>query len=125
MKDWTTKREHYLHESVPTRLGELAANLARIRSFSNNDLNRDAVAHLIEESKFFIEWTAIDSGIDIAAELVELQVQLARWQLNWSNIWADNSQRTKVAQQAKVWSDHILEMSGLLSEPVTLWHQSS
>ncbi|MBD1943084.1 hypothetical protein H6F50_12045 [Coleofasciculus sp. FACHB-712] len=124
MKDWTAKRERYLRESVPTRLGELAANLARIRSFSNNDLNRDAVAHLIEESKFFIEWTAIDAGIDIAAELVELQVQLARWQLTWSNIWADDAQRTKVAQQAKVWSERTLEMSGLLSEPVTSASQS-
>jgi hypothetical protein len=119
MKDWTAKRERYLREAVPTRLGELAANLARIRSFSENDLNRDAVAHLIEESKFFIEWTAIDAGIDQAAELVELQVQLARWQLSWSTIWADNSQRTKVSEQAKVWSDRVLEMSGLLLEPMT------
>jgi hypothetical protein len=119
MKDWTTKKERYLRESVLTRLGEIAANLARIQSFSNNDLNRDAVAHLIEESKFFIEWTAIDAGIDQAAELVELQVQLARWQLNWSNIWADDAQRTKVAQQAKIWSDRVLGMSGLLSKPVT------
>ncbi len=118
MKDLTAKRERYLHESVPTRLGELAANLARIRSFSNNDLNRDPVAHLIEETKFFIEWTAIDAGIDIAAELVELQVQLARWQLSWSKIWADDAQRTKVAEQAKVWADRVVEMSGLLSEPV-------
>ncbi|MBD1838309.1 hypothetical protein [Coleofasciculus sp. FACHB-501] len=124
MKDWTAKRERYLRESLPTRLGELAANLARIQSFSNNDLNRDAVAHLIEESKFFIEWTAIDAGIDIAAELVELQVQLARWQLNWSNIWADDTQRTKIAQQSKVWSDRVLEMSGLLSEPLISASQS-
>jgi hypothetical protein len=119
MKDWTEKRDRYLREAVPTRLGELAANLARIQSFSNNDLNRDVVAHLIEESKFFIEWTAIDAGIDQAAELVELQVQLARWQLSWSTIWADNSKRTKVAEQAKVWSDRVLEMSGLLLEPMT------
>ncbi len=124
MKDWTTKRERYLRESVSIRLGELAANLARIQSFSNNDLNRDAVAHLIEESKFFIEWTAIDAGIDQAAELVELQVQLACWQLGWARIWADNSQRTKVAEQAKLWSNRVLEMSALLSEPVTSATQS-
>jgi hypothetical protein len=124
MKDWTEKRERYLRESVATRLGELAANLARIRSFSHNDLNCDAVAHLIEESKLFIEWTAIDAGIDQAAELVKLQVQLARWQLGWTKIWADNSQRMKVAEQAKVWSDQVLEMSGLLPETVTSANQS-
>lgn len=119
MKDWTITQERYLCEAVPTRLGELAANLARIRSFSNNNLNRDAVASLIEESKFFIEWTAMDAGIDQAAELVELQVQLAHWQLGWSKIWTDDARRTNVAEQAKVWSDRVLEMSGLLSEPVT------
>jgi hypothetical protein len=120
---FSSGRQH-LRESVPTRLGGLAASLARSRSFSNNDLNRNAVAHLIEESKFFVEWTAIDTAIDIAAELVELQVQLARWQLGWANIWADDSQRTKVADQAKVWSERVLEMSGLLSESSAISGQS-
>ena len=83
-------------------------------------MNRDAVASLIEESKFFVEWTAIDAGIDQAAELVELQVQLARWQLGLANIWADSAKRKTIAAQAKVWSDRMLDMSGLLSEPVTL-----
>ncbi len=118
MKDWTAKQERYLCESVPNRLGELAANLARIASFCTNDLNCDAVASLIEESKFFIEWTAIDTGIDRAAKLVELQVQLARWQLGWSNIWVDEAKRKTVAEQAKHWSEHVLEMSGLLTESV-------
>lgn len=119
MKDWTVVQERYLRETVSTRLGELAANLARIESFSNNDLNRDAIASLIEESKFLIEWTAVDTGIDQAAELFELQIQLARWQLSWSSIWANDVQRMNVAEQAKVWSDRVLEMSGLLSEPAT------
>jgi hypothetical protein len=116
MKDWTAKRERYLRESVLNRLGELAANLARIASFCSNDLNRDAVASLIEEGKFFIEWIAIDAGIDQAAELVECQVQLARWQLGWSSIWVDETERKTVAGQAKSWSERILEMSGLLTE---------
>lgn len=119
MKDWTAKRERYLRESVPNRLGELAANLARITSFCGNDLNSDAVGSLIEESKFFIEWTAIDAGIDQAAELVELQVQLALWQLGWSSNWVNEAKRETVAEQAKTWSNRVLEMSGLLPESVT------
>jgi hypothetical protein len=119
MKDWTAKRERYLRESVPNRLGELAANLIRITSFCRNDLNRDAVASLIEESKFFVEWTAIDAEIDQAAELVNLQVQLACWQLGWTNIWADGAKRRMIAEQARGWSDRVLDMSGLLSESVT------
>jgi len=101
MKDWTAKRDRYLRELLPNRLGELAENLARIQSFSNNDLNQDAVASLIEESRFFIEWTAIDAGIDRAAELVGLQIQLAQWQLNWADIWGDRVQRERVAEIAK------------------------
>lgn len=120
MKNWTIMRERYLRETLPNRLGELAANLARIKSFSSNVQNCDAVKSLIEESKFFIEWTAVDVGIDGAAELVELQVQLARWQLAWSSIWTTDTQRIKVTEQAKIWSERVLEMSGLLSEPITI-----
>jgi hypothetical protein len=119
MKDWTVKRERYLREDLSHRLGELATNLARIASFCGNDLNNEAVFSLIEESKFFIEWTAIAAGIDQAAELVELQVQLARWQLSWASIWVDGGKRRMVAEQTKVWSDRVLAMSGLLSESVT------
>jgi hypothetical protein len=118
MKNWTILQNRYLSETLPNRLGELAANLARISSFSQNDQNCDAVASLIEESKFFIEWTAMDSGIDLAAELVELQVQLARWQLVWQDIWVDQARKLTVANQAKVWSNRVLEMSGLLPEAI-------
>ncbi len=117
MKDWTMMQERYLGETLPIRLGELAANLARIKSFSSNIQNGDAVKSLIEESKFFIEWTAMDVGIDGAAELVEMQVKLAQWQLAWSSIWTNDTQRIKVAEQAKIWSERVLEISGWLSEP--------
>ena len=50
-----------------------------------------------------------------AAELVEMQVQLARWRHNWSRIWADTSQRHQVAEQATQWSRRVLELSGLLT----------
>jgi hypothetical protein len=113
MKDWTAKRDRYLSESVPNRLGELAANLARIASFCSNDLNRDAMASLIEESKFSIEWTAIDARVRWAAELVECQVQLARWKLGWSSICADEAKRKTVTEQAKSWSKRIVGISRL------------
>lgn len=114
MRDWTAIRERYLRDKLPTRLGGLAANLARIRSFSDHPDHRAAVESLLEESKFFIEWTAADAEVNMAAELVELQVQLARWQRNWASIWADAVQRMQVAEQAHRWSKRVLEMSGLL-----------
>jgi len=114
MRDLTAIRERYLRDGVPVRLGGLAANLSRIKSFAKHDAGRDAVESLINESKFFIEWTAADTESHVAAELAELQVQLARWQRNWADIWTDPSQRGSVAEQASAWSNRVLEMSGLL-----------
>lgn len=114
MRDWNAIRERYLRDALPARLGGLATNLARIRSFSVNAANREAVGYLLDESKRFIEWTAAEADIDTAAKLVELQVQLARWQLQWERIWADQVQRMQMAEMAHAWAEQVLERSGLL-----------
>ena len=71
MKDWTPIQERYLRDAVPTRLGGIAANWRRIKTFATQEAGREAVASLIEESKHFIEWTARDAQIETAAQLVE------------------------------------------------------
>lgn len=119
MKDWTKKRERYLQDDLPKRLGNLAVNLARIKSLSDKAVNCALVESLVEESKFFIEWTAIDIEVDKAAELVELQIQLASWQLIWAEIWANSTERTNVSKQAHTWSEYVLDMSGLLSDALS------
>lgn len=114
MKDLTAVRERYLRDSVGVRLGGLAANLQRVKSFCRRDANREVVAGLIDESKFFIEWTAREADIDAAAELVEMQVQLACWRRQWASLWADAERRRAVAEQSGAWSARVLGMSGLL-----------
>lgn len=114
MKDWTAIRERYLRDSLPVRLGGLAANLSRIKSFAAQDASRDAVESMLDESKHFIEWTAAETEIQTAAQLVELQVQMARWQLTWAKTWSDPRQRKQLAEQSAAWSKRVLEMSGLL-----------
>jgi hypothetical protein len=114
MKDWSAIQERYLRDTIPIRLGGLAANLRRIRAFTSHDGSREAVAGLIEESKFFIEWTARETEIETAAELVELQVQLARWSFTLFEIWPDPSRRHHVAEQSLAWSERVLALSGLL-----------
>ncbi len=113
--DRTIIRERYLRDSVRVRLGGLAANLLRINSFASRESNSAVVESLLDESKFFIEWTAREVEIEKAAELVELQIQLTRWQYNWLTIWNDSVQRRRVAEQSHVWSDRVLDMSGLLN----------
>lgn len=114
MSDWTIVRERYMRDSFPLRMGGLAANLHRIKSFTAYEANREAVVSVIIESKFFIEWAAPEAEADTAAELVVLQVQLARWQSAWGSIWLDSAQRGQVAEQAHHWSERILSLSGLL-----------
>ena len=114
MKDRSAVRERYLRDALPTRLGGLAANLSRIRSFAAHDASRDAVESLIDESKYFIEWTAAEAETKTAAELVDLQIQLSQWQYNWVQIWTDPAQRRQIAEASNVWSKRVLELSGLL-----------
>jgi len=114
MKDRAVVQERYLRDSLPVRLGGLAANLSRIKSFAAHDASRDAVESLIDESKYFIEWTADDAEMQTAAELVDLQIQLSRWQYNWAQIWTDPAQRRQVAETSSIWSKRVLELSGLL-----------
>ena len=115
MKYSSVVQQRYLRDPSPARLGGLAANLARIESFSDHVEHRDVVQSLLEESKFFIEWAAPDVELDIQAELVELQIQLARWQLNWTEIWSSAERRMAMAAQARAWSGRVLKMSGMLS----------
>ena len=114
MKDWASIKERFMNDPLPIRLGNLAANLSRIKSFSANDASRETVASLIDETKMFIEWTAAQAEINTAEKLVELQVQLARWQLQWQSIWNDKSKRNQLAEKSNIWSKQVLELSGLL-----------
>jgi hypothetical protein len=114
MKDWTIIHERYMRDELPIRLGGLAANLSRIKSFSANEASRETVASLIDESKMFIEWTAAQAEINTAAVMVDVQVQLALWQIRWERIWSDPAQRKQIAEQSGIWSKQILELSGLL-----------
>ena len=114
MKDWTPIRERFMRDDLPVRLGGLAANLSRIKSFSQNEANRSVVKSLIEESKHFIEWTASEAEIETAAKLVELQLELVRWQSKLEQFWPDPIQRKQLAEKSSAWSQQVLESSGLI-----------
>ncbi len=114
MKNLTALRERYLRDALPVRLGGLAANLARVKSFSTHPDHRSVIESLLNESEFFIEWTALDADPSVQVELVDLQLRLARWQQGIEEIWADPAQRMTLAEEAGIWSNRVLEMSGLL-----------
>ncbi len=108
-----SRQERYLSQSIPIRLGGLAADLARIASFI--EIHGDAaVESLLDESRAFIEWVAPELPIDDAARLVEIQRALTHWRHNWAQAQKDPDERERLAKQARAWSDEVLVMSGLL-----------
>ena len=107
-------RERYLQDSLPKRLGALAADLARVVSFAKNPNNKDGVGTLFEESKWFIEWTALDTQPEHIEALIQLQLTLAIWHLKWDSSYTDLEKVTKIREQASLWSDRVLAMSGIM-----------
>jgi hypothetical protein len=119
MTDWTKKQQRFLQYNIPTRLGHLATNLARTKSFCDDVTPQDVIASLLKESLYFIEWTAPHMDIDQAAELVELGRTLTRWLFNWEKIRSDATTLTQVQAEIDLWSQRVLDMSGLLSESIS------
>ena len=114
MKNKEARRERYLRDPLPIRLGGIAANLARIKSSAGNPLNYQVVNVMLYESKFYIEWTAAETPIETAAALVELQLALVGWGRRWATGYSDPETRNALIEFARAWSDRVLEMSGLL-----------
>ena len=105
-----TLRDRYLRDSLPIRLGGLAADLARIASFAENPKNTEVVASLLEEGKYFAEWTAPEASLEVQEQLAQVQLQLALWQRQWLAGQAVPTIRI----EAQRWSEALLELSGLV-----------
>lgn len=103
-------RQRFLRDPLPIRLGGLAADLARIASFSENPANRQAVASLLEEGKYFAEWSAPEAPLETQALLAELQVTLAVWEHRWLNGIPNQTMRTEAQRK----SDELLALAGLV-----------
>lgn len=103
-------RDRYLRDPLPIRLGGLAADLARIASFAVNPQNGAAVASLLEEGKYFAEWTAPDAPLNVQEVLAEVQVTLALWQRRW----LAGQLQPLMPAEAHRWSEKLLELSGLI-----------
>ena len=114
MKNVKDIKTRYLKDELPVRLGGISADLARIASFAPLEDNWKVVQSLLEESKFFIEWTAQDFSLEQKAFLVELQIQLALWHRDWDEIYTNSEEREKLSRQAFFWSQKVLAMSGLV-----------
>ena len=116
MKHKERKKERYLRDPLPIRLAGLAADLARVSSSARHESGSASVEEMLEESQYYIEWTAAEAEPDVAAELVDMQRMIGLWRKSWPEAQKNNTQRTLLSVQAKKWSDQVLGFSGLLAE---------
>lgn len=114
MKDRTKAKERFLRDPLPRRLGGIAASLARISSSARRESGQESVEEMIREVKYYIEWTAAETEPEIAAELVNIQVALALWGSGWKETGKLHHPRSILSFQAKLWSERVLQLSGLL-----------
>ena len=114
MKNLEAIRTRYLQQDKARRIGGLAANLARVASFSDKPDNFKAVETLIEESKFLIEWIVPDLSLELQVKLIELQIQLSLWHLKFQEICQNPESLKNLISQASFWSKELLKLSGLV-----------
>ena len=114
MKNRERKKERFLKDPLPVRLAGLAADLGRVASSARRETGAASVADMLEESQYFIEWTAEEAKPEIAAELVDIQRMIVLWRKAWPEAQFSPVQRTLLSVQAKKWSDQVLDYSGLL-----------
>jgi hypothetical protein len=103
-----------MRDPVPVRMGGLAADLARIGSTASNPANSRVIQVLLEETRRFIEWTALETSLRVAHQLVDMQVALTLWLHVWPQAQHEPTQRALLAHQCRWWSDWVIQESGLL-----------
>jgi hypothetical protein len=102
-----------MRDPISVRLGGLAANLSRVYSFSSNPKHHEAVSNILNESRYFIEWTATETDLEVQHELVELQLKMSIWIHSWDKVWNDPLLRSQMAKESSDWSDSILKFAGM------------
>ena len=113
MKNRERKRERFLRDPLSIRLAGIAADLARIASSARHATGSESVMEMLEESQYYIEWTAAEAEVEVAAELVDLQRMIAAWRRAWPEASQSQIQRTLLSVQAKKWSTQVAGYAGL------------
>lgn len=102
-------RQRFLRDPVPTRLGNLASDLARIASSNDDAREHEYVASVLEESKCFAKLTAAEAPQETQAVLTELQATLSVWEHAWLNGTPDQTMRAEARRK----SDELLALASL------------
>src|SRR5512139_825472 len=108
MKDLERKRERFVRDEGPVRLGNLASNLLRLNKWILMRRSDEAIVDLMREIAWLMEWCG-----DLASvELADMQREICRWR----RVWPVEQARHILALRASQMSNRILEWSGLLEQ---------
>ena len=105
-----------MRDALPVRIGGIAANLSHLKNAARQEELYTLAHRLIEETRWFIEWSGPEAEIEITAYLVEIQRELTAWKSCLATIWQNPEEREHLARQSETWSQKVLELSGLLGE---------
>ncbi len=110
--DFPQRREKYLKLSRSYQFGSLVSDLNRVVMGLIGTGHVESLAFWIEQAKYLAEWTAASAKPEEVKELLEIQNELEKFQQN-INI---AEERELMKARVKVWSDRMIEHSGLLQE---------
>ena len=108
MKDLKRMRERFNRDGSSVRMGNLASNLLRLGKWIQAGHNDEAIADLMRQIAWLMEW----SGDLASAELADMQREICRWR----RVWPVEQARHILALRAFQMSNRILERSGLLEQ---------
>lgn len=115
--NWSAIEASFLGQPHSQQLGELAATLARLKSWCQKNASRELVPVLLSESLLYVNLLQQKSHIN-NVELTQLQKLLQGWKQDWVDICDNPTETASLALVADTWSKRVLDMSGLLSKAV-------
>jgi hypothetical protein len=113
MNNWNEVELAFRCERLSVRLERLAQNFLPMGALSQDGTQVDEILLIVQESKSFLELTAIDLDVDSAFELAQMQRQLSRWHLHWAEMQGTDRFR-EMGPMAEAWAGRVRELAGVL-----------
>jgi hypothetical protein len=109
MPKWNAIEASFLNQSYSQQLRELAASLARLKSWSQKNASREIVPVLLQENLLYVKLLQKQSHAN-NVELSQLQELLQDWVYQGGK----STEVANLAEVSAIWSQRVLDMSGLL-----------
>ena len=113
MKDYASVLDRYRRQPLPMRLGNLASNLARIRTMALDQRTVADGAKVVEESRHFADTLIADTNPFLSEEMANLRDLLDEWLAAWPRLAQPSESLTEITKAAARWSALLIERSGL------------